>query len=38
MLAATLLPLSIDGTVAASSLVMLRPARMKLPVPMLGAA
>ena len=36
MLAATLLPLSIDGTVAASSLVMLRSARMKLPVPMLA--
>ena len=36
MLAAMLLPLSIDGTVAASSLVMLRSARMKLPVPKLA--
>ena len=36
MLAAMLLPLSIDGTVAASSLVMLRSARMKLPTPMLA--
>ena len=36
MLAAMLLPLSIDGTVAASSLVMLRSARIKLPTPMLA--
>ena len=36
MLAAMLLPLSIDGTVAASSLVMLRSARMKLPTPKLA--
>ena len=36
VLAAMLLPLSIDGTVAASSLVMLRSARMKLPVPKLA--
>ena len=36
MLAAMLLPLSIDGTVAASSLVMLRSARMTLPTPMLA--
>jgi len=36
MLVAMLLPLSIDGTVAAASLVMLRSARMKLPVPMLA--
>ncbi len=35
-LAAMLLPLSIDGTVAASSLVMLRSARMTLPTPMLA--
>jgi hypothetical protein len=32
------MPLSIDGTVAASSLVMLRSARMKLPVPKLARA
>ena len=36
MLAAMLLPLSIDGTVAAASLVMLRSARMTLPTPMLA--
>ena len=36
VLAAMLLPLSIDGTVAASSLVMLRSARMKLPTPKLA--
>jgi Protein of unknown function (DUF2637) len=35
-LAAVLLPLSIDGTVAAASLVMLRSARMKLPMPKLA--
>jgi len=35
-LAAMLLPVSIDGTVAASSLVMLRAARMKLPTPKLA--
>jgi hypothetical protein len=33
---AAMLPLSIDGTVAASSLVMLRSARMKLSTPMLA--
>jgi Protein of unknown function (DUF2637) len=38
MLAAMLLPLSIDGTVAASSLVMLRAARMTLPTPKLARA
>jgi hypothetical protein len=36
MLAAMLLPLSIDGTVAAASLVMLRSARMMLPTPKLA--
>lgn len=36
MLPAMLLPLSIDGTVAAASLVMLRSARMTLPTPMLA--
>jgi hypothetical protein len=35
-LAAVLLPLSIDGTVAAASLVMLRSARIKLPTPKLA--
>ena len=35
-LAALLLPLSIDGTVAAASLVMLRAARMGLPTPALA--
>ena len=35
-LAAVLLPLSIDGTVAAASLVMLRAARMGLPTPALA--
>ena len=38
LLAAMLLPLSIDGTVAAASLVMLRSARMKLPTPKLARA
>lgn len=36
VLSAALLPLSIDGTVAAASLVMLRSARMMLPVPKLA--
>ncbi len=36
VLSAALLPLSIDGTVAAASLVMLRSARMKLPTPKLA--
>jgi hypothetical protein len=35
-LSALLLPLSIDGTVAAASLVMLRAARSGLPIPWLG--
>jgi len=38
VLSAALLPLSIDGTVAASSLVMLRAARLVLPTPKLARA
>ena len=38
ILAALLMPLSIDGTVAAASLVMLRAARLGQPVPWLGRA